>query len=150
MKEGEIMENKEKWEKIAEMLGLKLNQEFKISDSKINHFNYIITENGLWYKNNSDTIYKSGIPLHDLLFGESITPIIQYQDWFPEFGKIYYCVEITDIGEYTSFPKGIMCCEVKNMGKEEKWLREMKKLRLIFPTVKEAEERYKEIMEKIK
>lgn len=87
---------------IAKMLGVELEEEFKIVDLSNECkllLNYKFTENGLYLKDETGTWWsQTNVLLHKLLKGEMI---IKKLPWKPKAGETYYL----PILEFTNFAK---------------------------------------------
>ena len=95
---------------VAKLLGVKLNEEFKIKGiSDI----YMITENGITTKNGK---YAQGLILTQLIAGQLE---IQKYPWKPQSGERFYYVAFGDelyvrYDDWTGFNGDILCYKIGN------------------------------------
>ena len=128
------------WKQFAEMLGLELEQEFRLvkpDGTKVDNDLYIIREDGLFYKKRKDGVWLSepSTTLSSLLQG--LCKVVT-KPWKPKNGDAYwrYQPQVGNASLSAWLDDGIDFC---------RW-----KLGNCFKTSEEAQSKGKEIMEQIK
>ena len=128
------------WKQFAEMLGLELEQEFRLVNpdgTKVDNDLYKITEDGLFYKKRKDGVWlaEPSTTLSSLLQG--LCKAVP-KPWKPKYGEQYWSYSVK---------RSQACCGM--FGEYVKdyayW-----KLGNCFKTSEEAQSKGKEIMEQIK
>ena len=128
------------WKQFAEMLGLELEQEFRLVNpdgTKIDNDLYIIREDGLFYKTRKEDDWHSEPPttLSSLLKG--LCKAVP-KPWKPKYGEQYWSYSVKSrqacCGMFGEYVKDYACWKLGNC----------------FKTSEEAQSKGKEIMEQIK
>ena len=128
------------WKQFAEMLGLELEQEFRLVNpdgTKIDNDLYIIREDGLFYKTRKEDDWHSEPPttLSSLLKG--LCKAVP-KPWKPKYGEQYWSYSVKSrqacCGMFGEYVKDYSCWKLGNC----------------FKTSEEAQSKGKEIMEQIK
>ena len=128
------------WKQFAEMLGLELEQEFRLVNpdgTKIDNDLYKIREDGLFYKKRKDGAWLSepSTTLSSLLQG--LCKAVP-KPWKPKYGEQYWSYSVKSrqacCGMFGEYVKDYACWKLGNC----------------FKTSEEAQSKGKEIMEQIK
>lgn len=127
------------WKQFAEMLGLELEQEFRLvkhGGTKVDNDLYIIRENGLFYKERKEDVWHAepSTTLCSLLQG--LCKVVT-KPWKPKYGEQYW---------YYSVKTNKACCSMFGEFIEDY---AMWKSGNCFRTEEEAKTKGKEIMEKL-
>ena len=127
------------WKQFAEMLGLELEQEFRLvkpDGTKVDNYLYIIREDGLFYKKRKDGVWLSepSTTLSSLLQG--LCKAVP-KPWKPKYGEQYWSYSVKRsqacCGMFGEYVKDYACWKLGNC----------------FKTREEAQSKGKEIMEKL-